>query len=89
MTEKISEIPKIKSRCAMCSGPFGLIRHRFANKQCCSKHCRDRYLVERKQKSSLTENRTKTNLPNMHFGALAPSDGFGRLVGPSGDLPGR
>jgi hypothetical protein len=31
-------IPGIK-RCYLCNGPFGLIRHRFALKQFCSKQC--------------------------------------------------
>jgi hypothetical protein len=30
-------------RCHSCSGPFGLIRHRFALKQFCSKQCLDQY----------------------------------------------
>jgi len=32
-------------RCETCNGKFGLIRHRFAHKQFCSKRCLDRYLV--------------------------------------------
>ena len=33
-------------RCETCNGKFGLIRHRFAHKQFCSKRCLDRYLVK-------------------------------------------
>ena len=35
-------IPGTK-RCYLCNGPFGLIRHRFALKQFCSKQCLDQY----------------------------------------------
>ena len=42
-------IPKTTVRCAICNGCFGLIRHRFAYKQFCSKQCLDYYLANRKQ----------------------------------------
>ena len=35
-------IPGTK-RCYLCNGPFGLIRHRLALKQFCSKQCLDQY----------------------------------------------
>jgi hypothetical protein len=35
-------IPGTK-RCYLCNGPFGLIRHRFALKQFCSKQCLHQY----------------------------------------------
>jgi hypothetical protein len=35
-------IPGTK-RCYLCNGRFGLIRHRFALKQFCSKQCMDQY----------------------------------------------
>ena len=34
-----------KARCETCKGDFGLIRHRYANKQFCSKHCVQRHLT--------------------------------------------
>ena len=45
-----SNTAKPAARCAMCNGRFGLIRHRFAHKQFCSKSCLDHYLAMRKQK---------------------------------------
>ena len=33
-------------RCETCNGKFGLIHHRLAHKQFCSKRCLDRYLVK-------------------------------------------
>ena len=43
-------------RCEICRGKFGLIRHRFAHKQFCSKRCLEQYLVKRKQQpSSVTQ----------------------------------
>jgi hypothetical protein len=47
---------KSTPRCDICNGKFGLIRHRFAQKQFCSKRCLNQYLVERKQQpSSVTQ----------------------------------
>jgi hypothetical protein len=31
------------ARCYQCNGRFGLVRHRFALKQFCSKHCVENY----------------------------------------------
>src|SRR5262245_34283035 len=42
----------IKARCEICNGAFGLIRHRFASKQFCSKQCLERYLTDREQEPS-------------------------------------
>ena len=42
----------IKARCEICNGGFGLVRHRFASKQFCSKHCLEQYLTEREQQAS-------------------------------------
>ena len=49
-------IPGAK-RCYLCNGPFGLIRHRFALKQFCSKQCLDQYKGKIEGHGSL-------NLPN-------------------------
>ena len=38
-----------RRRCEVCGGKFGLIRHRLAYKQFCSKHCLDEHLAKRKQ----------------------------------------
>jgi len=47
---------KSTPRCDICNGKFGLIRHRFAQKQFCSKRCLNQYLVKRKQQpSSMTQ----------------------------------
>jgi hypothetical protein len=47
---------KSTPRCDICNGKFGLIRHRFAQKQFCSKRCLNQYLVKRKQQpSSVTQ----------------------------------
>ena len=43
---------KSTPRCEICNGKFGLIRHRFAQKQFCSKRCLNQYLVKRKQQPS-------------------------------------
>jgi hypothetical protein len=43
---------KPKPRCEICNGSFGLIRHRFAQRQFCSNRCLDRYLAKRKQQPS-------------------------------------
>ena len=43
---------KSTPRCDICNGKFGLIRHRFAQKQFCSKRCLNQYLVKRKQQPS-------------------------------------
>jgi hypothetical protein len=40
--------PRPKPRCEVCKGSFGLIRHRLAFKQFCSKRCLDQYLATRK-----------------------------------------
>jgi hypothetical protein len=39
-------------RCEICNGKFGLIRHRFAHKQFCSKRCLDEYLANSMQRPS-------------------------------------
>ena len=39
-------------RCYTCNGRFGLIRHKFAQKQFCSKQCLDRYKSDTARKSS-------------------------------------
>ena len=41
MTSKEAQYkhPKAKPRCEVCHGRFGLIRHRSASKQFCSKQC--------------------------------------------------
>ena len=51
MTSKEAQYkhPKAKPRCEVCNGRFGLIRHRSASKQFCSKHCLDQYLAKRKE----------------------------------------
>jgi len=41
-----------KARCEVCKGPFGLIRHRLAHKQFCSKQCLEWYQAERMQRAS-------------------------------------
>jgi hypothetical protein len=38
-----------KQRCEVCSGRFGLIRHRLAFKQFCSRHCLNQYLASLKE----------------------------------------
>jgi hypothetical protein len=40
------------TRCAVCDGSFGLIRHRFARKQFCSKQYLDQYLANTKRNAS-------------------------------------
>jgi hypothetical protein len=57
MRNKTCEITtsKPKPRCETCNGCFGLIRHRFAHKQFCSKQCLEQYLAERKQQPSVSE----------------------------------
>ena len=40
------------TRCAICNGSFGLIRHRFAHKQFCSKRCLERSAANTRQKTS-------------------------------------
>jgi hypothetical protein len=45
-------MPKSKARCEICNGSFGLIRHRYASKQFCSKQCLDSYLTRIKQQAS-------------------------------------
>ena len=47
--------PQSKPRCEVCNGSFGLIRHRLAYKQFCSKHCLDQYLASRKQSIGLKQ----------------------------------
>jgi hypothetical protein len=42
--------PKTKASCETCKGSFGLIRHRFAHKQFCSKQCLNQYLNNKKQR---------------------------------------
>ncbi len=44
-----STITKTTVHCATCDGRFGLIRHRFAHKQFCSKHCLNQYLANGKR----------------------------------------
>ena len=41
-----------KPRCEVCKGPFGLTRHRSAEKQFCSKHCLEQYLAKSKERPS-------------------------------------
>jgi hypothetical protein len=41
---------KPKPRCDICNGKFGLIRHRFAHMQFCSKRCLEQYLAKSKQR---------------------------------------
>jgi hypothetical protein len=43
---------KTSARCETCNGSFGLIRHRYASKQFCSKQCLDSYLAKTKQQAS-------------------------------------
>jgi hypothetical protein len=43
-----SNVTKIRVRCATCGGCFGLIRHRLAHKQFCSKECLEHHLANRK-----------------------------------------
>jgi endogenous inhibitor of DNA gyrase (YacG/DUF329 family) len=50
--DKNSNVTKTRVRCATCGGGFGLIRHRLAHRQFCSKHCLEQYLANRKQKLS-------------------------------------
>ena len=45
-------MPKTKARCETCNGNFGLIRHRHASKQFCSKQCLARHLAKTKQQAS-------------------------------------
>jgi hypothetical protein len=47
-----SMMAKRKPRCEVCGGCFGLIRHRFAQKQFCSKRCLEQYLAKSKQRPS-------------------------------------
>jgi hypothetical protein len=47
-----SKVAKPKPRCEVCNSGFGLIRHRFAHKQFCSKRCLDQYLAARKRRLS-------------------------------------
>jgi hypothetical protein len=51
MTSKEPLRSKVKPRCETCKGTFGLIRHRFAHKQFCSKQCLDEYLAKGTQRS--------------------------------------
>jgi hypothetical protein len=48
-------MPNTKARCETCKGSFGLIRHRYAYKQFCSKQCLDSYLVKTKQASNFKQ----------------------------------
>ena len=41
-----------KARCEVCKGAFGLTRHRFAQKQFCSKQCLEWYQAERMHRVS-------------------------------------
>ena len=50
-SDQIKSRPK-KPRCEICNGCFGLIRHRFAHKQFCSKRCLGQYLAVSKQRPS-------------------------------------
>ena len=43
---------KPKPRCEICNGRFGLVRHRFAHRQFCSKRCLQQYLAVSKQRPS-------------------------------------
>ena len=45
-------MPKTKARCQTCNGNFGLIRHRRASKQFCSKQCLASYLAKTKRWSA-------------------------------------
>ena len=45
-----SMMERRKPRCEVCEGCFGLIRHRFAHKQFCSKRCLEQYLAKSKQR---------------------------------------
>jgi hypothetical protein len=47
-----STMRKTKARCETCNGGFGLVRHRYASKQFCSKQCLDSYLAKTKQQAS-------------------------------------
>ena len=47
-----SKVAKPKPRCEVCNSGFGLIRHRFAHKQFCSKHCLEEYIVKSKHRPS-------------------------------------
>jgi hypothetical protein len=47
---KVSTMPKTKAHCETCNGSFGLIRHRYAYKQFCSKQCL--YLAKTRQQAS-------------------------------------
>ena len=40
-------------RCDTCNGRFGLIRHRFAQKQFCSKQCLDKYKSQTGREASV------------------------------------
>jgi hypothetical protein len=55
MTTKATQYkrPPPKPRCEVCKGSFGLIRHRLAFKQFCSKHCLDQYLATLKHSFGL------------------------------------
>jgi hypothetical protein len=44
-------VTKIIARCATCGGAFGLIRHRLALKQFCSKRCLEHYRANGKQET--------------------------------------
>ena len=46
-------------RCDTCNGRFGLIRHRFAQKQFCSKQCLDRYKSNTARKSYVADARER------------------------------
>ena len=41
-----------RRRCYLCDGHFGLIRHRFAQKQFCSKTCLEKYKTDTDHKLS-------------------------------------
>ena len=53
MTSKETQRPQPKPCCEVCRGSFGLIRHRSAFKQFCSKRCLDQYLATRKHSFGL------------------------------------
>ena len=47
-----------KARCEVCKGAFGLTRHRFAQKQFCSKQCLEWYQAERMHRSPASNSRS-------------------------------
>src|SRR5271157_5978171 len=68
-------MPKTKARCETCNGSFGLIRHRYAYKQFCSKQCLDSYLAKTNNRLPSLNNGS-TSLKTIACRTTDPADGL-------------